>query len=106
MQTIEARKKQLKARLAELGERFQHIDKELDSHSETKDWEDSATEHEEDEVLEGIGRSGQQEVARIQAALRRIEAGEYGYCTVCGEKISENRLDLLPDTPFCRKCAP
>jgi len=32
--------------------------------------------------------------------------GEYGYCTVCGEKISEERLDLLPATPFCRNHAP
>lgn len=106
MTSIAARKRQLLARMAELDARFANIEAELDSHGDIKDWEDAATEHEEDEVLEGIGRSGQQELARIKAALRRIDAGDYGYCTTCGEKISEERLDLLPDTPFCRNCAP
>ncbi|MHA1127489.1 MAG: TraR/DksA C4-type zinc finger protein, partial [Alphaproteobacteria bacterium] len=30
---------------------------------------------------------------------------EYGVCVACGEDISEERLDVLPDTPKCRKCA-
>lgn len=106
MKSIAARKKQLLARMGELDARFKNIDAELDSHSGIKDWDDLAIEHEEDEVLEGIGRTGQQELARIVSALKRIDAGEYGYCTVCGEKISEERLDLLPDTPFCKNCAP
>jgi RNA polymerase-binding transcription factor DksA len=106
MKSIAARKRQLQARLGELDARFQHIETELESHQGVTDWEDQATEHEEDEVLEGIGRSGQQEVARIFAALKRIETGEYGHCTQCGERIGEERLDLLPDTPFCRNCAP
>lgn len=106
MKSLAARKQQLLTRLGELDSRFRHIDAELDSHAEIKDWDDLATEREGDEVLEGIGHSGQQEVARILAALKRIDAGNYGQCTVCGEKISEERLDLLPDTPFCRNCAP
>ncbi|MCB1419359.1 MAG: TraR/DksA C4-type zinc finger protein, partial [Notoacmeibacter sp.] len=42
---------------------------------------------------------------RIDAALDRIEAGTYGVCAKCGEDITEERLDLLPATPFCRNCA-
>jgi RNA polymerase-binding transcription factor DksA len=105
MTPIETRKQQLLDRLAELEARFRHIDTELDTHNGTKDWDDLAIEHEEDEVLEGIGRTGQQEVQRIRAALHRIEAGEYGTCVTCGAEIAEDRLDLLPDTPFCRTCA-
>lgn len=106
MKTIAERKRQLLARLGELDARFQDIEAELESHNGLKDWEDLATEHEEDEVLEEIGRSGQNELKRIFAALKRIDAGKYGICTVCAEPISEERLDLLPDTPFCRNCAP
>lgn len=105
MTSIESRKQQLQGRLAELEARFRHIDTELDSHNGIKDGDDLAIEHEEDEVLEGIGHSGQLEAARIRAALQRIEDGEYGICVKCGAKISEERLDLLPDTPFCRNCA-
>jgi len=35
-------------------------------------------------------------VAKIDAALRRIEAGEYGYCVVTGEPISLERLIARP----------
>ncbi len=35
-------------------------------------------------------------VQKIDAALRRIEEGEYGYCIVTGEPISLKRLDARP----------
>ena len=35
-------------------------------------------------------------VAKIDSALRRIEAGEYGYCEETGEPISLKRLDARP----------
>lgn len=35
-------------------------------------------------------------VAKIDAALRRIDEGEYGYCLITGEPISLKRLDARP----------
>ncbi len=35
-------------------------------------------------------------VSKIEAALRRIDEGEYGYCDVTGEPISLKRLDARP----------
>lgn len=35
-------------------------------------------------------------VAKIDAALRRIEEGEFGYCNVTGDPISLKRLDARP----------
>lgn len=105
MTTIAERKSGLEARLADLKARLTRIDDELDSH-QSKDWEDLATEREGDEVLEGMGQSGLQEIRRIEAALQRIESGEYGACMKCGAEIAPERLDTLPDTPFCRNCAP
>ncbi|MGJ8584707.1 MAG: RNA polymerase-binding protein DksA [Marinosulfonomonas sp.] len=35
-------------------------------------------------------------VSKIDAALRRISEGEYGYCEVTGEPISLKRLDARP----------
>ncbi|MBW7946888.1 MAG: RNA polymerase-binding protein DksA [Sphingomonadaceae bacterium] len=35
-------------------------------------------------------------INKIDAALRRIEAGEYGFCEVTGEPISLKRLDARP----------
>jgi len=42
---------------------------------------------------------------RIGAALARIDAGDYGYCMTCDEKISEKRLQLDPSMPLCIECA-
>ena len=104
MTTIEERKTQLEDRREELIERMRQVEAELASHS-TPDWEDQAIEQESDEVLERMGLSAQTEVAQIDAALGRIAAEEYGFCTRCGAEISAERLDLLPFTPFCRDCA-
>jgi DnaK suppressor protein len=35
-------------------------------------------------------------VAKIDAAIRRIDEGEYGYCEVTGEPISLGRLEARP----------
>ena len=35
-------------------------------------------------------------VSKIEAALRRIDEGEYGYCDVTGEPISLARLEARP----------
>ncbi len=104
MTSVTKRRTELEARRAQLLERLEGIEAELDSHT-AKDWEESATEHEDDEVLEGIGLSGQQELRMIDAALQRVEAGEYGICVKCGAEIGEDRLAVLPYTPFCRSCA-
>lgn len=101
---IATRKLQLQTRLADLQGRMTGIEAELDLH-DNKDWDDLAAERESDEVLEGMGVNAQHEVRMINAALERIEAGVYGVCVKCGDKISQERLDVLPFTPFCRKCA-
>lgn len=104
MTDLATRRAQLEARLAFLDTRLRALDAELDSH-QSRDWEELAIERESDEVLEKLGQSGEAEIARIRAALSRMEAGEYGFCVRCGAEISAERLDLLPYTPFCRGCA-
>ncbi len=104
MTPIATRKAELLSRLADLKGRLHSIDEELDSH-QARDWEDLATEREGDEVLENMGTAGKQEIRAIEAALKRIEEDGYGYCVKCGAEISQDRLDLIPWTPFCRNCA-
>ncbi|BBK44459.1 hypothetical protein STVA_44790 [Allostella vacuolata] len=50
-------------------------------------------------------RRRQLTIRRIDAALARIEAGEYGYCAICGEQIAAGRLDREPTTSVCADCA-
>ena len=42
---------------------------------------------------------------QIEAALVRIEDGLYGVCVECETKIPKTRLQVLPQTPYCVKCA-
>jgi DnaK suppressor protein len=52
---------------------------------------------ETDRALELRTRDRQRKlVAKIDAAIRRIDEGEYGYCEVTGEPISLKRLDARP----------
>lgn len=104
MKAVSERKSVLMARLADLNDRLDKIETELDSHHNA-DWEELAVEREGDEVLESMGVSGQQEIRMIEAALQRMESGDYGFCAKCGDRISEERLDVLPWTPFCKTCA-
>ncbi|SEL90688.1 transcriptional regulator, TraR/DksA family [Roseovarius azorensis] len=94
----------LMARLEELDTRLHMIESELDC-PKTRDFSDMAIEREGDEVLEHLGQSGQEEIARIRAALARIRDGSYGVCVQCDERISTARLEILPETPLCRQCA-
>ena len=50
-------------------------------------------------------RRHQRELVQIEAALRRIENGDYGYCTECDDRIAEARLAFSPAAPLCIQCA-
>ena len=97
-------KKRLLDRLEELDARLNHIEGELDK-PRTEDFADHATESEADEVLESLGMAGLNEIEAIRVALERIQSGTFGICTVCGEEISDDRLEVVPYTATCRNCA-
>ena len=72
------------------------IDNLQDSARNVPDITDRASE-ETDRALELRTRDRQRKlVSKIDAALRRIENGEYGYCEVTGEPISLKRLAARP----------
>ena len=104
MDNLAKRKAMLMARMEELTTRIEQIEAELDT-PPAQDWEDLAIEREDDEALEGIGNISQTDIRKVNAALERIPAGTYGYCVRCGEKIEPERLDAVPETPFCQSCA-
>jgi RNA polymerase-binding transcription factor DksA len=45
------------------------------------------------------------DLIRIDFALKRLDEGQYGLCTNCGAFIEKERLDIIPETPFCADCA-
>lgn len=99
-----AQKKKLLARRAEITGDLLRIEDALDD-TPSQDWEDRSAERQGDEVLEALGNQEADELRRIDAALDRLAQGTYGTCAKCGDPISEERLTLLPATPFCKTCA-
>lgn len=55
--------------------------------------------------LSRLAELEQRELAQIDAALARLEAGAYGLCRGCGEAIAPDRLDALPFVLECAACA-
>lgn len=43
-------------------------------------------------------------IFKIQEALQRLDAGEYGLCEECGEEIGIERLKARPVTTLCIEC--
>ena len=66
--------------------------------------EGAQTEHEE-YTLTRVGEVQRRQVAMIDAALARMESGEYGICVDCEIDIDLRRLKALPFAVLCTDCA-
>ncbi len=97
-------REKLEARLAKLTRRVDAIERDLRKPG-NQDWQESATEHENDEVLEGLDEAGLKELTQIRAALQRLSDGVYGMCIRCGEDIAPRRLEVMPAATACVTCA-
>ncbi len=104
MKTHDDIAKTLESRLVELSGQVSEIDSELHKQLPA-DWEEQATQLENQDALEGIEKSKLQEIGQIREALRRIAQGSYGVCIKCGETIDPKRLAALPTATRCISCA-
>lgn len=94
----------LRTRLDTLLARVDRIERDL-RRPHDDDWQERATEVENDEVLEGLDEMSRREAQSIRAALKRIDDGKYGLCATCGEPIGEERLKAVPTAATCIWCA-
>jgi DnaK suppressor protein len=49
--------------------------------------------------------SAERQLAELDAAVARLDAGEYGRCETCGEPIAAERLLVRPAATRCITCA-
>jgi DnaK suppressor protein len=79
--------------LKEAKETLQHLQDENQNHPDLADRASSET----DRAIELRARDRQRKlIAKIDAALQRLEDGTYGYCEETGEPIGVARLDARP----------
>ncbi|MEL7449871.1 MAG: TraR/DksA C4-type zinc finger protein [Pseudomonadota bacterium] len=95
-----ARRLELKTRVDKIITDVTHAEGPLPS-----DFAEQAVERENEEVLDALGEAGEAELRAISMALARIDSGDYGMCTGCGEDIPRARLDVLPFSDKCVHCA-
>ncbi len=93
----------LAARLTLLEARSQRLETEL-LEPRSQDFEEQATEKEDDEALEAEDVMVLREIKAVRAAIGRIDTGHFGTCLSCGETISAARLNALPEATLCAEC--
>lgn len=100
-------KDRLTNRLAELETRAERAERHANHRDEavSADFAEQATERENDDVLHTISHEAKAEIVQLRHALDKIAQGTYGKCEICGEAISQARLEAIPGTTLCIDCA-
>ncbi len=69
------------------------------------DSKEMAKELEDSEVVDALGNEARAEIAKISAALERLDSGRYGFCSDCREPIEADRIKAYPYADECIECA-
>lgn len=56
------------------------------------------------DVLFNLGETQRRTIQDIDAALERIDNGEYGICARCDEEIPPRRMEVRPFSRYCVEC--
>ncbi|MGC3996158.1 MAG: TraR/DksA C4-type zinc finger protein [Anaeromyxobacter sp.] len=69
------------------------------------EFEEGAQSEHEQYTLSRLTDGQRREVGAIDAAIARIDAGDYGVCRECEREIDPRRLAALPYALLCTECA-
>jgi DnaK suppressor protein len=69
------------------------------------EFEEGAQAEHEAFTLARLGEAQRRELQQIDAAIARLDGGEYGLCNDCGQEIDPRRLQALPYALLCTECA-
>lgn len=104
MSPYEELRQRLEHKKAELGARLERITANLRRGFEA-DSKEMAKQLEDSEVVDALGNEAREEIAKITAALQRMDSGDFGLCVECGEEIALGRLEAYPYANECIDCA-
>ena len=72
--------------------------------SDVRDDAEVANGHIQDDLWVAVLQMRAESAVGIDAALRRLDAGQFGYCIDCRKEISERRLRAIPFAVRCQRC--
>jgi len=102
--TYKVLRAELERKKSELSERLDRISINLRRGYEA-DSKERAKQLEDNEVVDALGNEAREEIAKISAALQRIDTGDFGICMECGTPIEEGRIKAYPYAKECIDCA-
>jgi len=93
--------------------RLESLQHHLTSIREVSTWTGTDDEHDpegatiafERAQVQGLLEAAREEIAELDRAEARLDAGTYGVCARCGTAIGRERLDALPAATTCITCA-
>lgn len=95
-----ALKAEYENRIAKIKNHLEHPQDELGHH-----WDDQAVSARENDMRKNLLVEAEDNLLKVNVALARMESGDYGECTECGEEIEEGRLNAVPYASQCIKHA-
>jgi DnaK suppressor protein len=87
----------------ELLEEMEHLRIELRSMAEPSADEADIDAYEREKTWALMQRL-ERKLESVQHAIRLAQAGTYGICESCGDRIAPARLEVLPETTLCLDC--
>lgn len=97
-------RQQLSDRRAELDQLLERVHNNI-MRGFHRDSKERAKEMEDSDVVDALGNDALGERLMIDATLTRLDAGRYGTCEDCLEKIVPARLQAYPYASQCLECA-
>ncbi|MFD1248836.1 TraR/DksA family transcriptional regulator [Nocardioides ginsengisoli] len=102
---LEAERREALRRLAELtGDFDEVVAASRDTNADDEHDPEGTTIAFERSQLAALLRQIRAHLAEVDAALSRLEAGDYGRCEVCGREIAPERLAVRPAARTCVTC--
>jgi DnaK suppressor protein len=87
--------------------------RDLDAEADVKNWREGGFDDDpadagsasfERETAQSLSKHARKLLEQIDDALRRMDAGNYGTCERCGQRIEAERLEALPYAQLCMDC--
>ena len=94
-----ARRNEMVIKLSTLGKDSRDVETDI-----AQDTADKAESSYTKEFLLSLSDAERDQLFQIDAALKRIEAKDFGACQMCQKEIGKKRLNALPWTPLCIEC--
>jgi DnaK suppressor protein len=101
LETLKTELQRRRRALLETSQRQQEEIEGLRATDRDPEFEEGAQVEHEEYTLHRLTETQRAQVSAIDAALARMDDGEYGVCLDCGQEIDARRLEALPFTMLC-----